>query len=363
MVLTLVSIGLTSCIFPRFRQKPQEVPGKVTLPVVSDSDFASFDTRVFRDPGFPEVELPPKPTVDTTPLVIIPDVPLPEGGAGSVVRSDDTISFCRLIDSRLSSVSFRHCLAQELRDSSFRTTGGQPIFYAQYSARSEQKPLGKILVLGGVHGDELTSVSTTYLWMQNLKRFHSGLFDWRVVPLVNPDGFFRTVPTRTNANGVDLNRNMPTYQWWQLADRYWKSRAGGTERKFPGRSPASEAETRWLVEEIESYDPDVIISVHAPYNLVDFDAVDRSSAPRQLGILRGKSLGTFPGSLGRYAGEERNIPTITLELPHSTRMPRTRELDDIWLDLVSWLRQNVNSSRVAGRSFSHCDSLRAEGCI
>lgn len=361
-LLVTLCLGLSACLFPGFRDRSSQSAEKPSPPRFTDSDFASFETRVFHDPRFPDVVVVPRQQ-DVATEPVIPMVPKPPGGPGTVVRSGDSIAFCKLIDSRLSSVSFRDCLAQEHRDSNFRSGNGQPIYYAQFPARNEQKPLGRILVLGGVHGDELTSVSATYLWMKNLKRFHSGLFDWRVVPLVNPDGFFNPVPTRTNANGVDLNRNMPTYQWRQLADKYWNDRAGRTSRKFPGNSPASEAETRWLVEEIRAYDPDVIISVHAPYNLVDFDAVDRSSAPRQLGILRGKSLGTFPGSLGRYAGEERNIPTITLELPHSTRMPQRSQLDGIWLDLVSWLRQNVNSSRVAGRSFSHCNSLGAVGCI
>ena len=118
------------------------------------------------------------------------------------------------------------------------------------------------------------------------------------------------------------------------------------------------------MQELERYRPDVIVSVHAPYNLVDYDAADRSNAPRRLGILKGKSLGTFPGSLGRYAGEERNIPVLTLELPHARKMPSAASTRKIWLDLVDWLRRNVNTSNIAGRTFSHCDSPEiAAGCI
>ena len=241
---------------------------------------------------------------------------------------------------------------------------GEPIYYVQFESKAEQQPLGRVLVLGGVHGDELTSVSTVYLWIEMLKRFHTGLFDWKIVPVVNPDGFFLKNPTRTNANGVDLNRNLPTYEWSNLASHYWKTRAGAAKRKYPGPVAASESETKWLINEIVHYRPDVIITVHAPYNLVDFDAPDRSSAPRRLGILDGKSLGTYPGSLGRYAGEERNIPVITLELPHSSRMPPRTATDDIWLDMVDWLRRHLNTQNIAGRSFSHCDQLpNASGCI
>ncbi len=278
--------------------------------------------------------------------------------------SQEQLLHCKRVDRRLRSVSFKTCLLKEHLDSNFRSAGGNPIYTVNYEAKASDKPLGKVLVLGGVHGDELTSVSTVYLWMNTLFEFHSGLFDWKVVPIVNPDGFFNETPARTNANGVDLNRNFPTYQWRQLAGRYWERYASGAHRKFPGYDPASEPETQWMVNEINAYQPDVIITVHAPYNLVDYDAGDRANAPRQLGILKGKSLGTFPGSLGRYAGEERNIPVITLELPHSTRMPGKTAVDAIWLDLVAWLRQNINSNNIADRSFRHCNNkLSASGCI
>jgi len=278
--------------------------------------------------------------------------------------SQEQLLHCKRIDRRLRSVTFKTCLLKEHLDSNFRSAGGNPIYTVNYEAQASDNPLGKVLVLGGVHGDELTSVSTVYLWMNTLFEFHSGLFDWRVVPIVNPDGFFKETPERTNANGVDLNRNLPTYQWRQLAGRYWERYASSAHRKFPGYDPASEPETQWMVNEINAYQPDVIITVHAPYNLVDYDAGDRANAPRQLGILKGKSLGTFPGSLGRYAGEERNIPVITLELPHSTRMPGKAAIDAIWLDLVAWLRQNINSNNIADRSFRHCNkNLSASGCI
>lgn len=336
-------------------------PGVVVLPV-----YESFQDRVFYDKSFKspdpaEMTAQSEATSDQ-PLVDAPEAPAMELDA--VIRSKDNLEFCKRIDRKLASVTLRGCLQMAMHKSEYRSVKGEPIYYVNFEATAAQKPLGKVLVLGGVHGDELTSISTVYLWISTLKEFHSGLFDWRVVPLVNPDGFFSNKAKRTNANGVDLNRNLPTYQWNQLANRYWQRYAGGTERKFPGYNPASEPETEWLINEINTYKPDVIVTVHAPYNLVDFDAADRSSAPRRLGVLPGKSLGTFPGSLGRYAGEERNIPVITLELPHSWRMPPKRDVNAIWDDLVVWLRQNINTHNIAGRSFNQCAaSPLAVGCI
>ena len=263
----------------------------------------------------------------------------------SVVRKRSNIRFCEKIDNKLHSVSFRSCLIPELHDSLYNSHHGQPIFYTDFATVESETNLGKVLLLGGVHGDELTSVSSVFNWINKLYDQNSGLFSWRIVPLVNPDGFFLFKSSRTNGAGVDLNRNLPTKNWNDLASRYWYEKANAVPRKFPGLRAASEPETRWLIDEIEKYKPDVIVSVHAPYNLVDYDAVNRSNAPRRLGILEGKSLGTFPGSLGRYAGEQRNIPVITIELPHSTKMPTNEEIRRIWVDLEEWLRTNIRNRR------------------
>ncbi|MEM7564880.1 MAG: M14 family zinc carboxypeptidase [Pseudomonadota bacterium] len=281
----------------------------------------------------------------------------------AVVRPRNNLLFCHRIDRKLRSVTFRSCVGNNFVDSGFATAQGEPIFQVSY-AKNSVSPIGKVLVLGGVHGDELTSVSSVFIWLDKLNQHYSGLFEWMAVPLVNPDGFFRKKSIRTNANGIDLNRNLPTANWHELANKYWKKYAKSTARKYPGLYPASEPETQWLLEQLDVFDPDVIITVHAPYNLVDFDAKDRSDAPRRLGILRGRSLGTFPGSLGRYAGEERNIPVITLELPHSSKMPSEAALNGIWNDLADWLRQNVAPGKLAGVNLEHCrdDGLSA-GCL
>lgn len=361
-IVLVACFTLAGCYLPGITFNSTAKPGTESQAVVA-TEFESFRETVFFDKTVAidklEVVSDTSPSVDSTAVEALLPMDL-----GPIVRDSGNINYCRRIDRKLKSVTLRNCLLKEALDSRFRSKQGEPIFYVQFEAKAEQNPLGRVLVLGGVHGDELTSVSTVYLWIAMLKEFHSGLFDWRLVPIVNPDGFFKPKPTRTNANGVDLNRNLPTYQWNQLADQYWKQRAGAAKRKYPGPLAASEPESKWLMNEIKTYQPDVIVTVHAPYNLVDYDASDRSSAPRQLGMLTGKSLGTYPGSLGRYAGEERNIPVITLELPHSSHMPPLSATNEIWLDLVGWMRQHIDTQNIAGRSFNHCNrSPSASGCI
>ena len=83
------------------------------------------------------------------------------------------------------------------------------------------------LFLSGVHPDELTPIPMGFKLVDYLNK-HPELYTGKnknvrivVAPLVNPDGFLRNVPTRTNANRVDLNRNFFTIDWFERAQKYW----------------------------------------------------------------------------------------------------------------------------------------------
>lgn len=248
---------------------------------------------------------------------------------------------CRRISDKLFSVKLHECLALNMRSSGGYSVKGFPILIKEYPPLPTREPLGRVLLLGGVHGDELTSVSGVFKWMGKLEKYHSGMFHWHVVPMVNPDGVLRKKSRRVNSNGVDLNRNLPTPNWHRESRDYWVKRTRRDPRRYPGPLAGSEPENQWLLQEIESFQPDVIISTHAPFKLVDYDAPDRSPAPRKIGSLRGRLLGTFPGSLGNYAGVQRGIPVVTLELGHAWRMPSSKEITHMWVDLVGWLKTQV----------------------
>ena len=259
-------------------------------------------------------------------------------------HADNAISpteACTQIANRLASVSKDSCNAAALLPSQCESINGFPILVREFPPLAGKPPQGRILVIGGTHGDELTSVSVTFRWIEKLNKYHSGLFHWHMVPMMNPDGVLKRGATRTNQNGVDLNRNMPSDDWHENALKYWQKKSGENPRRFPGNEPASEPETQWLVDEINQFKPDAIISLHAPYGVVDFDSLLLNTAPRSLGKLHLNLLGTYPGSLGNYAGINRNIPVITLELPHAWEMPSEAESTKIWEDIVSWLRKNV----------------------
>jgi protein MpaA len=252
------------------------------------------------------------------------------------------VRFCERIHARLSSIHFAECMAIGLKSTGHFSAQGKPIMASHFSKLDGVMPTGRVLLIGGVHGNELSGVSLVFEWANYLRNQHAGEFVWKVVPVMNPDGLFHTPgATRTNANGVDLNRNLPNANWQATAIAYWQNRANAAPQKYPGSSPASEPETRWLVDEIDTFQPDIIIAIHAPYNLVDYDAPSRKNAPRRIGRLKGGLLGTYPGSLGNYAGVKRGIPVITIELPNSYTAISATQAHDMWSDILEWLEKTI----------------------
>jgi len=259
----------------------------------------------------------------------------------------DLTKECEKISNRLASVTMKSCLDAKLTTTGCQSVLSFPILVRNFPPVKNRSPQWRILVIGGTHADELTSVSTVFKWIEILNKHHSGLFHWHIAPLMNPDGLLKKQATRTNHNGIDLNRNLPSNDWHETALSYWKSKSGKNPRRFPGNKPSSEPETQWLVDEINTFKPDAIISVHAPYGVVDFDSLLLKTAPKSLGKLHLNLLGTYPGSLGNYAGINRNIPVITVELPHAWEMPSESEITRIWEDIVAWLKANIDNSLIS----------------
>ncbi|MBF0310057.1 MAG: succinylglutamate desuccinylase/aspartoacylase family protein [Magnetococcales bacterium] len=248
--------------------------------------------------------------------------------------------WCRTLGKKLSSVSESECLARRLIPSGGVSVRGLPLPVRDFPPAAERTPQARVLVLGGIHGDEYSSVSIVFKWMQVLEQFHTGLFHWRVLPLVNPDGLLQAKSQRTNHRGIDLNRNFPTSNWQKESTDYWVRRTGKDPRRYPGEKALSEPEAQWIAREIDQFRPNVIVAVHAPFNLLDFDG-GPPLPPERLGPLYLSLLGTYPGSLGRYAGLEKRIPIITIELTHAGIMPPEQEVRKIWTDLVRWVRDNI----------------------
>ncbi len=254
--------------------------------------------------------------------------------------------FCQRIDRKLSSVDQHECLDYGLRPSGAYSNEDAPLLYRDFGP-TDQNRRARVLLVGGIHGDEYSSVSIVFKWLQRLEDHKHGEFHWRVVPVLNPDGLLRPprMSQRMNANGVDLNRNFPSPGWETEASKYWVERTRRNKRRYPGPAALSEPESRWLVEQIDTFAPDAVISVHAPHGIVDFDGP--RVPPEHLGPLDLRLLGTYPGSMGRYIGVHRGIPLLTVELESAFSMPRQGDMDLIWEDTLAWIENNVVRPRLA----------------
>ncbi|MGQ0698081.1 MAG: M14 family murein peptide amidase A [Panacagrimonas sp.] len=246
---------------------------------------------------------------------------------------------CEGIAGRLKSVSERTCLDARLIAGVGASQRGMPLLYRDFAPGSSRQTPYRVLLIGGIHGDERSSVSIVFQWMQKLERERLQPFYWRVIPVANPDGLLAPKASRTNARGVDLNRNFPTADWTADAHAYWKRVARGDARRFPGPSAMSEPETRWLTSQIKAFKPDAVISVHAPFGILDFDGP--LTPPQRFGYLRLQPLGVYPGSLGNYSGVTLGLPTITLELPNANTMPSVAQSQRVWADMLMWLEKNL----------------------
>lgn len=172
-----------------------------------------------------------------------------------------------------------------------------------------------VLVIGVFHGEEPQG---EYLINEFLKSDLSDIINKLLfVPCLNPDG--KSVNKRQNSNGIDLNRNFPTKNW----------RHTDSSEYFGGNVPNSEVETQFMVEILNDYKIDAVLSIHAPFKIVNYDGSAKELADK-ISELTGYPVQAdigypTPGSFGNYAGVERNIPVITLELPED----ETNE--DLWI--------------------------------
>jgi protein MpaA len=134
-----------------------------------------------------------------------------------------------------------------------RSVRGRPIRARELgTVRSARADL---LVFGCIHGNEPAGIAVTKLLPGLLAK--RSLDAW-VVDDLNPDG--RSLGTRQNARGVDLNRNFP----W-----HWKTLGPRGTQQYSGTHALSEPESRAAAALIKRLRPRVTIWFHQPLGLVD----------------------------------------------------------------------------------------------
>lgn len=245
--------------------------------------------------------------------------------------------WCERLAVRLPNISAAECRQSALAPSGAKSHKGFPILERNVAPANADAP--RVLLLGGIHGDEPTASALVFEWLKQMDTPAAQAMHWKVAPLLNPDGLLAAKPQRVNARGVDLNRNFPTPGWQQEAPRYWAKVTRSDPRRYPGKKPLSEPESRWINDTIESFRPDLIVSVHAPFGVLDFDG--HQHPPSKFGRLVYRSVGVYPGSLGNYSGRHKQVPVITIELPHAQAMPSDAEVRRIWHDMLQWIERNL----------------------
>ena len=192
--------------------------------------------------------------------------------------------------------------------------------------RSPEDGESWLYLLGGVHGDEIEG-------MDVLERLMSWLGDechWRgqviAIPVLNPDG--REAHRRTNARGVDLNRN--------LASSSWCADSRGPDYN-PGSHPLSEPENRFLDDLFKQYPPNLVMSFHSWKPMLNYNGDCRQIAEflnrhNDYPVCDDIEGHPTPGSLGEYGPEVYGCPVLTLEFP---KLSKEVTHEGIWDENVS----------------------------
>lgn len=169
-----------------------------------------------------------------------------------------------------------------------------------------------ILIMSGVHGDEIEGVFVGYRLLGEFSKGYSYQIKLTLIPFFNPDGILQN--RRTNENFVDLNRNLPTKDW---------TKSYSKEKYHPGPEPNSEPENKMFVNWLEKNKPQLIISLHSwkpVLNVNGHCSPEADILSQETGYKVVEDIGyPTPGSLGAYAGQERDIPTITYEIERGSK--------------------------------------------
>ena len=194
-------------------------------------------------------------------------------------------------------------------------------------ARGAEPP--RVLVIGSIHGNEpegLPAIAPLVAALRVASANATLSASVRVIRDLNPDA--TAARSRTNARGIDLNRNFPASNFSPAPDR--------------GPAPLSEPESRALAHELDSFRPDLVIVFHSIRSgpFVNYDGPAATLAEAFVAAARHSdprwrvepSMGyPTPGSLGTFVGIDRRVPILTVEFRrgHDAEAARRAGVDGV----------------------------------
>jgi len=143
-----------------------------------------------------------------------------------------------------------------------------------------------VLVIGCIHGDEDAGMAVVDTLMTDA--VPDGIDLW-LVPSMNPDGQAHQV--RSNAHQVDLNRNFP---------QGWAPLGQPGDSQYAGTGPASEPETKAIVDLVDQIRPSLTVWYHQDLNRIDVGTGRAGQIQRRYAELTGLPVAPVTG--GTYTG-------------------------------------------------------------
>ena len=225
----------------------------------------------------------------------------------------------------------------------------------------------KILFTGAIHGREYMTakllVKQTEYFLQNICKNGIENYDVaiHIIPMVNPDGAALChrgingirnkklkekllamkeedfMKWKSNARGVDLNRNFPAF--WE---EYQCEKQEPSSEQYKGECPESEVETKFLTKLTRKEKFQATISYHSSGEVIYWDFGQQGKLredTKKLAKIIGDTTGyeliegwdtTAPAGYKDWALLEMKIPSVTIEIGKGDSPLLEGEFPEIW---------------------------------
>ena len=225
----------------------------------------------------------------------------------------------------------------------------------------------KLLFTGTIHGREYMTakllVKQTEYFLQNICKNGIENYDVaiHIIPMVNPDGAALChrgingirnkklkekllamkeedfMKWKSNARGVDLNRNFPAF--WE---EYQCEKQEPSSEQYKGECPESEVETKFLTKLTRKEKFQATISYHSSGEVIYWDFGQQGKLredTKKLAKIIGDTTGyeliegwdtTAPAGYKDWALLEMKIPSVTIEIGKGDSPLSENEFPEIW---------------------------------